>query len=57
MPPPPNTDIGYTAQIRLVPSVIAGAFATGLLATVLASIAPALRVARTQVVDALRQNV
>ncbi len=48
MPPPPNADIGYTAQIRLVPSVVAGAFAIGFLATVLAAIAPALRVARTQ---------
>ena len=57
MPPPPNADIGYTAQIRIVPSVVAGAFAIGVLATVLAAIAPALRVARTQVVDALRQNV
>jgi putative ABC transport system permease protein len=57
MPPPPNADIGYTAQIRLVPSVIAGAFGIGVLATVLAAILPALRVARTDVVEALRQNV
>jgi putative ABC transport system permease protein len=57
MPPPPNADIGYTAQIRLVPSVIAGAFAIGVLATVLAAIVPALRVARTEVVEALRDNV
>ena len=57
MPPPPNADIGYTAQIRIVPLVVAGAFATGVLATVLAAIAPALRVARTEVVEALRQNV
>jgi len=57
MPPPPNADIGYTAQIRLVPSVVAGAFAIGLFATVFAAIVPALRVARTEVVDALRQNV
>jgi putative ABC transport system permease protein len=57
MPPPPNADIGYTAQIRLVPSVVASAFAIGLVATVLAAILPALRVARANVVDALRQNV
>jgi putative ABC transport system permease protein len=57
MPPPPNADIGYTAQIRVVPAVVAGAFAIGMLATVLAAILPALRVARTEVVDALRQNV
>jgi putative ABC transport system permease protein len=57
MPPPPNADIGYTAQIRVVPSVVAGAFAIGVVATVLAAILPALRVARTEVVEALRQNV
>jgi putative ABC transport system permease protein len=57
MPPPPNADIGYTAQIQLVPSVIASAFGIGVTATVLASILPALRVARTDVVEALRQNV
>jgi putative ABC transport system permease protein len=57
MPPPPNADIGYTAQIQLVPQVIAGAFAVGVLATILAAIPPALRVARTEVVEALRQNV
>jgi putative ABC transport system permease protein len=57
MPPPPNADIGYTAQIRIVPAVIAGAFALGVLATVLAAILPALRAARTEVVEALRQNV
>jgi putative ABC transport system permease protein len=56
MPPPPNADIGYTARIRVVPSVVAGAFAIGLVATVLAAIAPALRVARVEVVEALRQN-
>ena len=57
MPPPPNADIGYTAQIRIVPSIVAGAFAVGVLATVLAALLPALRVARGSVVDALRQNV
>lgn len=57
MPPPPNADIGYTGQIRVVPSVVAGAFVIGMLATVLAAILPALRVARTEVVEALRQNV
>jgi len=57
MPPPPNADIGYTAQIRVVPGVVAGAFGVGVLATILAAIPPAIRVARTSVVDALRENV
>ncbi len=56
MPPPPNANIGYTALIRVVPSVLAMAFAVGLIATVAAAIFPARRVARTPVVDALRQN-
>jgi putative ABC transport system permease protein len=57
MPPPPNADIGYVARIRVVPSAIAGAFVVGVVATLLAAIAPASRVARTPVVEALRQNV
>jgi len=57
MPPPPNSNLGYTAAIRLVPDVIVSAFFTGWIATVLASIPPAWRVARIPVVDALRQNV
>lgn len=57
MPPPPNSNLGYTAAIRLVPSVIGSAFLTGWIATVLASILPALRASRMPVVDALRQNV
>lgn len=57
MPPPPNSNLGYVAEIRLVPSVLASAFATGWIATVLASIPPAWRVSRIPVVEALRQNV
>lgn len=57
MPPPPNSDLTYTAHISIVPSVIAGAFAVGLIATVLAAILPAMRVRHIPVVDALRQNI
>ena len=57
MPPPPNADIGFTARIQLVPVVIAGAFVTGLLATTFAGMVSALRIARTPVVDALRQSI
>ena len=55
MPPPPNSNMGYTAQIRLVPSVIAGAMAVGMMATVFASLFPALRAARIHIAEALRQ--
>lgn len=56
MPPPPNANLGYTAQIRLLPSAIVGAFLVGGIATIAACVLPALRVARMPVVDALRQN-
>jgi putative ABC transport system permease protein len=57
MPPPPNSNLGYTAAIRLVPSMITSAFVIGWIATVLASIFPALRISRGSVVEALRHNV
>lgn len=57
MPPPPNSNLEFVARISLVPSVLAGAFIIGWLATVLASVAPALRVARLPIVDGLRRMV
>jgi putative ABC transport system permease protein len=57
MPPPPNSDLTYTAHISIVPSVVAGAFTVGLIATILAAIVPAMRVRHIPVVDALRQNI
>jgi putative ABC transport system permease protein len=57
MPPPPNADLTYIAHIRIVPSVVASAFAVGLLATVAAAFLPAMRVGRIPVVEALRENV
>jgi putative ABC transport system permease protein len=56
MPPPPNANSGYVAFIQIVPWVVASAFLVGFAATVLAALAPARRVARLPVVDALRQN-
>ncbi len=57
MPPPPNSNLSYVAHIRLVPGVIAGAFAVGLVATIAAALLPAVRIRRLPVVEALRQNV
>jgi putative ABC transport system permease protein len=57
MPPPPNSDLAYTAHILVVPSVIVGAFLIGLVATIAAALLPAAHVKRIPVVDALRQNV
>ncbi|MGA7800602.1 MAG: ABC transporter permease [Gammaproteobacteria bacterium] len=56
MPPPPNMNVGYVAQIRIVPQVLGLAFAVGAVATILAAVLPARRVARMPVVEALRQN-
>jgi putative ABC transport system permease protein len=57
MPPPPNADLNYIAHIRIVPAVVASAFAVGFIATVTAAFLPALRVRRIPIVDALRQSI
>jgi len=57
MPPMPNTEIGYTAHIQLVPSELAFAFMIGLLATVLAAVWPAQRISRLPLVEALAKNL
>jgi putative ABC transport system permease protein len=57
MPPPPNANLGYTARIQVIPMTLLSAFVIGFAATVLAAIVPGRRVARTQVVEALRQNI
>ena len=57
MPPPPNANLGYIAQVRLVPDIILEIFLLGIIATMAAAIVPAYRVAGTPVVDALRQSV
>lgn len=57
MPPGPNSEAGLTATIRLVPSVLAAAFALGVVGTVLASLLPARRAAQAPLVEALRQAI
>ncbi len=54
MPPPPGADIGFVARIAVDAGVVALAATVGLVAPVLASLWPALRVARVPVVEALR---
>lgn len=56
MPPPPNANLGYTAVIRLLPLDIATAGGIGFLATCLATVLPARRASRLDVVEALRQG-
>lgn len=57
MPPPPNSNIGYTARIELSPMSLLAAFAIGFFATVLAALWPARRVSRIHLVEALRANI
>ena len=56
MPPPPNSNAGYTASIRVVPWVVLSSFLVGLVGTFLAAIMPARKAARVPVVEALRHN-
>ena len=57
MPPPPNANLGYTAMIRLVPSSVLIAGLIGFAAAVLATIMPAKRAAKLDIVEALRHGV
>jgi putative ABC transport system permease protein len=57
MPPPPNSNVGYTAEIRLLPEIVAQAFAVGIVATVFSGVIPALRARRVAIVDALRTAI
>jgi len=57
MPPPPNSNVGYTAMIRVVPTVVVVSFLIGFVATVLSAVLAARGASRVPVVDALRQNI
>jgi putative ABC transport system permease protein len=57
MPPPPNSNLDYVARIRLSPAMVGGAAAIGVMATVIASVLPAVRVSRLPIVEALRRLV
>jgi putative ABC transport system permease protein len=56
MPPPPNSNTGYTAMIRVVPWIVAASMSTGFAATLGAALWPAVRVSRIPVAEALRKN-
>ena len=57
MPPPPNANLGYTALIRLSTENVLIAGAIGFSAAVLATIIPARRASRLDIVEALRHGV
>jgi putative ABC transport system permease protein len=56
MPPSPNANLGYTAEIRLVPWEVVSSGKIGFVATFLASIRPARRVSKLDVVESLRHG-
>jgi putative ABC transport system permease protein len=56
MPPPPNANVGYVAQIRVLPGAALSAMLVAVAATVAACVLPAWRITRLSIVDALRQN-
>jgi putative ABC transport system permease protein len=57
MPPPPNSETGFIAAIRVVPAIIATAFALGILASIGASLLPGRNLSRISVAEALRGGV
>jgi putative ABC transport system permease protein len=56
MPPPPGMARGYTGQILISGALVRDAAILAVLTTLLASILPAWRASRLNVVDALRRN-
>jgi putative ABC transport system permease protein len=54
LPPPPGSTRGFTVQIFVVPAVLAQAWTLSVVAAALASLYPAWRAARLDVVEALR---
>jgi putative ABC transport system permease protein len=57
MPPPPGSNIGYVAYIRVVPWVLVAAAIIGMLAAMVAAVLPGRRASRLPVVEALRHNI
>ncbi len=56
MPPPPGMDSGFTGEILVAPSLAIDALVLAVVTTLLASIAPAWKASRMNIVDALRHN-
>jgi putative ABC transport system permease protein len=54
LPPPPGSTRGFAVQIFIVPEVLVQAFRLSLVTAALASLYPAWRAARLNVVEALR---
>jgi putative ABC transport system permease protein len=56
MPPPPNSTTGWTATIRMHPSIVIWAFFVGFFASCLAALFPSWQISRMPIASALQQN-
>ena len=56
MPPPPGRQVGYSGEILVTAGGVALAFTVGVLAATIASVYPAWKASKLQIVDALRHN-
>lgn len=56
MPPPPGMDVGFTGRILISPALALDAFLLAFVTTSLASIVPAWKASRMNIVDALRHQ-
>ncbi|MCC6917086.1 MAG: ABC transporter permease [Nitrosomonas sp.] len=56
MPPPPGMARGYTGEILVTPDMLLEALALAIVTTLIASLYPAWKASRMQIVDALRHN-
>lgn len=56
MPPPPGVDVGITGRIMVTLPMMAGAFVLAVGTTLIASLYPAWKASRLEIVDALRHS-
>ena len=56
MPPPPGMARGFVGEVRVTGSLVVEAFALAIVTTLLASLYPAWKAARMEIVNALRHN-
>ncbi len=56
MPPAPGMDHGFTAAIRITNTLVVSGFFVALISAVLASVYPAWKASRLEIVDALRHS-
>lgn len=56
MPPPPGMAHGYVGEVLVTPSLVVNALFLAFVATLLASVMPAWKASRLNIVDALRTN-